>query len=649
MSIFWNKNFINDFKSLNNDKKVSTLLWKDQDEDIYAQLVDCIENKSDIILSEILPNELPSGTTLLEYKYFINKFMFCPPHIFPNKENISQAKAYKKIVIFDENYKGIFANNIIKAVFLNESMKSMDFNLLHYNHTVDSLNEINDSLKNVSKVILISKNPSLVSYIIQCSLIYNFEVNTHPNIRNSVRFFGLGLTIESDFNQSKFESVRRKFNSIFNSHLKISIHSEKAIKSLSKINSVESFNSFQENPCVKFYYSELHKTEIDDNLWCGALPTSKIENRFERRCIHSILKISSSLEIKLLSFSIKCLVKDYFISMSNNYSSDGDEIINSNTSFIIEYYYKHQNILDDIFGEIKPPNDSSENAIYSMIGECFILAYFSQDSEHEIKKLCLDKAHHYLSKDIVNGKTRYNHFNSYIDLIELLRRREECALETDKTDFNFQFKLIPFLYKQDDLELIIGDKTKRNKYEILYFFKNTVRASGIYRLYLKNNLSILSGESIILEFYKRHSKFSISSFLDILLNNSIVDNYSSANIDINQKIICLIFYSKFIKSSIDSFIVKLIDIHNINNDESIMLFSCLSKDFFKDMGDLKFVNKLRQNSIFKILKPNSVDNYIFNFCIYRLSILIDHPDSIKLLRVTESQNPFHYYLQSQFE
>ena len=105
MSIFWNKNFINNFISSKNDKKVSTLLWKEQDEDIYAQLVDCIENKSDIILSEILPNELPSGTTLLEYKYFINKFMFCPPHVFPKKENISQAKAYKKIVIFDENYK----------------------------------------------------------------------------------------------------------------------------------------------------------------------------------------------------------------------------------------------------------------------------------------------------------------------------------------------------------------------------------------------------------------------------------------------------------------------------------------------------------------------------------------------------------------
>ena len=208
MSIFWNKNFINDFKSLNNDKKVSTLLWKDQDEDIYAQLVDCIENKSDIILSEILPNELPSGTTLLEYKYFVNKFMFCPPHIFSKIENSSQAKTYRKIVIFDENHKGIFVNNIIRKVFLNELVKSMDFNLIHYNHTVDSLNEINDRLKNASKVILISQTPSLVSYIIQCSLVYNYEVNTHPNIRNSVRFFGLGLTIESDFNQSKFESVR---------------------------------------------------------------------------------------------------------------------------------------------------------------------------------------------------------------------------------------------------------------------------------------------------------------------------------------------------------------------------------------------------------------------------------------------------------
>ena len=649
MSIFWSNNFVKDFRTLNKNKMISTLLWNQNDEEIYSQLSTCIENNSDIILSDILPNELPSGTTIHEYKYFIDKFIYSPPHTQPHTKNISLQNKDGKLIVIDEDYKGLFSNSIIKKVFLNELIKAKGYNLINYNNTLNSFNNINDSLKSSSEVVLISQNPSLVSYIIQSSLLFNYEFNIYPEIKNSVRLHGLGLTIKNDVYPSESESVRSKFSSIFNNRVKISIQSEKTVNSLSKLISVESFKSFQEDPYIKFYYNKLHKSKIHDYLWCGALPTSKIENRFERRFIHSILRTADSPETKLLNFSIKCFVKNHFISLTHNYSSDWDEIINLITSFIIEYYYKHQNILDDVFEEIKPANDRTQNAIYSIIGECFIFAYFSQDTGKEIRDLFLSKAHYYLSKDIVNGKNRYIPWDSYIDLLELLKRREECTLETDKINFNFQFKLIPFLYKQDDLELIIQDKKNLNKYEILCFFKNTIRATGIYRLYLKNNLSMLSENSIILEFYNRHSKFSISSFLGILLNNSIIDNYNSANIDINQKIICLIFYTQFKKSSIDSFIIKLIDIYNIKNDECLMLFSCLSKDYITDIDNLEFVNKLRQKSIFKMLKPNNVDNYIFNFCLYRLSILIGHPDSIKLLRVTESQNPFHYYLQSQFE
>ena len=649
MSIFWSKNFVNDFQILNENKIVSTILWKENDEKVYSQLSDCIENKSDIILSEILPNELPAETTISEYKYFIDKFLYCPPHAHPLTENVLLEKGHANLVIIDENYKGIFANNIVKEVFLKEIIKPREYDLLNYNNTLSSLSDINESLKNASNVVLISGNPLLVSYIIQSSLVFNYEFNIHPELKNSARLHGLGLTVENDHHQSITESVRSKFDSIINNRVKLFIHSKKTIESLTKLDSVESFESFQEDSCVRFYYRKLHKLRIHDYLWCGALPTNKIGNRFERRFVHSILKSTDSTETKLLNFSIKCFVKDYFISLSNNYSSDGDETINVITSFIIEYYYKHQNILDDIFEEIKPHNDRTENAIYSIIGECFILAYFSHDLEKEIRELFLIKAHFYLSKDMVNGKTRYIHFDSYIDLLELIRKRDECTLEIEKTNFDFQFNLIPFLYNQDDQELIIRNKEHPNKYEILCFFKNTIRAIGIYRLYLKNNLLMLSENSNICDFYNRHSEFPISCFLNILLNNSIIDNYNSANIDTNQKIICLIFYTKFNKSSIDPFILGLIDIDNIKNDESIMLFSCLSKDSITDVDNLEFINELRQKSIFKILKPNNVDNYIFNFCLYRLSILIDHPDSNKLLRLSESQNPFHYYLQSQFE
>ena len=649
MSIFWNKNFISDFKSLNSDKRVSTLLWKEQDDDIYDQLSECIKDKSDIILSEVLPNELPAGTTILEYKYFIDKFIYCPPHAPPLTENTSLEKEQTNLVVIDDNYKGIFTNKIVKEVFLKEIIKRRDSILLNYNNTLNSLSDINDSLKNASNVVLISDNPLLVSYIIQSSFVFNYEFNIHPEIKNSVRLHGVGLTIENDVNQNKIESVRSKFNSIFNNSVNICIHSAKTVNSLIKLNSVDTFNFFQDDPYVKFYYSELHKTEIDDYLWCRALSTNSIENRFERRFIHSILKSTQSPDSKLLNFTIRILVNNYSVSMSKNYGTDYLEIQNEITYFIMEYYLKNNSLLDDIFEGVKLPHDRSENAIYSVIGECFILAYFCQDSDEENKVLYLDKAHYFFSKDINNNKTRYIHFDSWTDLIDLLKRSDVSSSTIDKTNFNIQFKLTPFLYNPDELELIIKDKNNPNKYEILWFFMNTFRASGIYSLYLSNSLSLLRKNSSLCDFYTKNSKFSISSFLFILLDNSIIENYNLPNIELNHKIICLILYTKIEKSAVDSFIHGLIDVENINNEESIMLFSCLSKSYVNENDNLKFIHELRGKSIFQMLKAHNEDNYIFNFCLYRLSILIDHPDSNKLLRLTESHNPFHYYLQSQFE
>ena len=56
---FWQPNFIEDYQTANPEAQVATLTWSPDEDVIIHQLVNAIESKADIILSELLPDELP--------------------------------------------------------------------------------------------------------------------------------------------------------------------------------------------------------------------------------------------------------------------------------------------------------------------------------------------------------------------------------------------------------------------------------------------------------------------------------------------------------------------------------------------------------------------------------------------------------------
>ena len=73
-----NKNFIDPQFLLNisedGNLKYSTLLWSSNDDQMSNNLQSIIKNKTNTILTDILPDELPSTTTSKEYDFFIKKY-----------------------------------------------------------------------------------------------------------------------------------------------------------------------------------------------------------------------------------------------------------------------------------------------------------------------------------------------------------------------------------------------------------------------------------------------------------------------------------------------------------------------------------------------------------------------------------------------
>ena len=87
-----NTNFIDPQFLLNisesENLKYSTLLWSSDDDKLSNDFQKIINDQSDVILTDILPDELPSRTTSEEYDFFIKRYLFIPPSL--EEENISK-------------------------------------------------------------------------------------------------------------------------------------------------------------------------------------------------------------------------------------------------------------------------------------------------------------------------------------------------------------------------------------------------------------------------------------------------------------------------------------------------------------------------------------------------------------------------------
>ena len=206
-----NTNFIDPQFLLNisdtENLKYSTLLWSSDDDKLSNDFQKVINNKSDVILTDILPDELPSKTTSEEYDFFIKRYLFIPPSL--REENISKksnTSRDKIILISNPNSTSHNSfNNIFKIIGdskLNEDIIFLDLNQVNFKGILDRY------LPQTKKIVILSSDPNLIHYCFLIKIKFDINIFLLPKLINfSSRNLLYGFKFKSNENNNEI-SIR---------------------------------------------------------------------------------------------------------------------------------------------------------------------------------------------------------------------------------------------------------------------------------------------------------------------------------------------------------------------------------------------------------------------------------------------------------
>ena len=206
-----NTNFIDPQFLLNisesENLKYSTLFWSSDDDKLSNDFQKIINDKSDVILTDILPDELPSKTTSEEYDFFIKRYLFIPPSL--EEENISKESntIRDKIILISNpistSHNGI--NNIFKIIGnskLNEEIIILDLNQVNFKSILDQY------LPQTKKIVILSSDPNLIHYCFLIKIKFDINIFLLPRLINySSRNLLYGFKFKSNENNNEI-SIR---------------------------------------------------------------------------------------------------------------------------------------------------------------------------------------------------------------------------------------------------------------------------------------------------------------------------------------------------------------------------------------------------------------------------------------------------------
>jgi hypothetical protein len=185
----------------NKKKKIETLYWSERDSDIVANINFIFKNNCDIILSEILPSELPHCIFKSEYDYICERLIFIPPFKEIQFTDTSQDKGF--CILYDDYNikpkKYDYAYRIIRD----------EFDSIKVNNLKDFI-EYYPRIASYKRIIILLSNPvlsNLISY--NLNLINRNHIIESSSIKSNIRYTITGL---SNYLHAKMEetSVREK-------------------------------------------------------------------------------------------------------------------------------------------------------------------------------------------------------------------------------------------------------------------------------------------------------------------------------------------------------------------------------------------------------------------------------------------------------
>jgi len=234
--IFWGHGFLTRFEEKNESKKISTVIW-DRDESVICdQIIFAFENNVDVILSELLPTELPTSLSNLFLEFFRDRFIFEPPNIKFNERLGAESNDQSIVLIQDGLIEDRNTISLLKKInhesnnFLKEI--NIDYDDIHIE---DIFHKLGDS----DSFIISIQSPTLISCIVFYLTKQNKKIKLiEGHFNYSHRFALMGYYVK-ECNPSDRNSIRKEIT--------FCIKSKDSI--LQKSNSLKAFifnaNSFE--------------------------------------------------------------------------------------------------------------------------------------------------------------------------------------------------------------------------------------------------------------------------------------------------------------------------------------------------------------------------------------------------------------------
>jgi hypothetical protein len=663
--LFWEENFIKDFELANERKVISTLAWSPEPALILTQIKFFIEENVEIILSELLPHELPSMILEEEFEFFLERYLYFPPQIPNNKDNLSNINDSSKIIFIDS------IEPLPSLDIYNRCLSDQGKSLIVVDNACshENIERITENIINSNSIYLSLRqvNPQLLSYIVSLTLKLSKSLTLDDaDIISTARLKLLGLELKNNaiFNSfsgkyiySQNESLRERIRIYLNkdeNHLKIV--DETILQCLSNQNYFKIFKDLNSSKEYKYYTKIIYSVNVDQNIWKNPIiyniKSDRIfKSRYEIKYLFSIYSHNNHLDactrIEIRNFFISLLETPHnhtFTQTIVSIISEYPSTVSILHEAIVKFYTYFPRVKEIMSTIAKIFLEFIESIKVNSTNETFI-GYIKEFLHYDLSNNRLEKDSQFkfypklleansssvysdilaqnLSKGIYKKKLcSLNSFQSYFF------NPDEITKNCDKFEFNQQQQDSLILNILNSKNLYFNDISWENQDS---FLKNEYDLKSFFSiLYHKHNFK----SAYLLRILSRYELSFKSYFNDM-------ENYSNYDTQL------LTFYSITNKNHNIKLPEEDFKISNFSYNDVLKIILLLSNNHFPETLINHFKNNFNSLSSIKTLIPS----YNLVSEVHFLLHYTNSPYTKDIRRLDECLNPrglrpFNFYLQN---
>ena len=271
-ALFWEKNFIENFRDNNANLNIGIIIWNKDPSIIKSQIRKAMQDKADVLLSEILPDDLQDNLLDEEYDFFCQKYLYVPPNIEKSKQGKSKGDSILIILNnTDERNQDSFWRICLPLIEKLENTK-----VVYADDDVVLHKEITANLREFAKIYIDCDNPQMSIFYVLNSLTSNIPIFIETPETVSTRLWALGVTgFETKNNPSKNISLRTRFKNLTDLNFLTPLNSTIFSTFNLDFSEIKNFEKFHENSRIKdFLYQTRNNTDYLENVTSALIPST---------------------------------------------------------------------------------------------------------------------------------------------------------------------------------------------------------------------------------------------------------------------------------------------------------------------------------------------------------------------------------------